>query len=294
MKPLVLLMARHWGMCFGVRDALALVEEAAAGGPVTVLGELVHNPVVHEKLRDQGILRAPLETSAQAPTHQVAITAHGTSDRLRRSWAGRGHRVIDTTCPLVRSAHQRLADLVNRGFAPVIIGQKHHVEVRGLAGDWPEAVVIEGEDDLVALPDVLKIGVVSQTTQPWPKVQQLVRMIRERRLSSEVEWIDTICRPTKERQQALEELCAQVEVLIVVGGKGSNNTRQLVQRGEELGCVAHQVETVGDFREEWLEGVGRVGLTAGTSTLEATVYQVRDRILALARARGASLPAGGV
>jgi len=294
MKPLILLMARHWGMCFGVRDALALVEQAAAGAPVTVLGELVHNPVVQEKLRDQGILRAPLETSAQAPTHQVAITAHGTSDRLRRSWEERGHRVIDTTCPLVRSAHQRLAELVERGFAPVIIGQRHHVEVRGLAGDWPQAVVVENEDDLDALPTDPKIGVVSQTTQPWPRVQQLVRLIRERRPASHVEWIDTVCRPTKERQQALEELCAQVELLIVVGGKGSNNTRQLVRRGEELGCVARQVEVAEDLREEWFEGIGRVGLTAGTSTLEATVFQVRDRLLAIARARGASLPAGGV
>lgn len=281
MKRIEIRMARRWGMCFGVRDALALVRQASAE-PLTVLGELVHNPKVHEALDRAGVHRQSLEAGGPAPTARVMITAHGASDTARRAWAGRGHEVLDATCPLVRSAHERLAALVARGFWPVVIGQPGHVEVRGLTGDWPQSTVVQGAEDFARIPEVGKIGVVSQTTQPWREVAALVAALRQARPQAEVEWSDTVCRPTKERQQALEELCTWADVLVVVGGRHSNNTRQLARRGRELGCRVHHIEGPDEVDPAWFEGVGRVGLTAGTSTLDETVEAVRQRLEAVA------------
>ena len=118
--------ATHYGMCFGVREALRRAHDAAAAGPVTVLGELVHNPVVAEQLRTLGVRTGGLDDRASAGTVQVLITAHGASDRDRGAWREAGHRVTDTTCPLVHRAHQALASLVARGCQPVVIGQRGH------------------------------------------------------------------------------------------------------------------------------------------------------------------------
>ena len=150
-------------MCFGVREALAAVEKLAAAGPVTILGQLVHNEVVREKLVALGATEGSLRDSS-APTSRVVVTAHGAADADRARWAGRGHQVTDTTCPLVRKAHQALAALVASGHAPVVVGRRNHVEVLGLTGDFPEAVVVESEDDLEGLAQAPRLGVVSQTS----------------------------------------------------------------------------------------------------------------------------------
>lgn len=270
-------LADHYGMCFGVRDALRRTHDTAAAGPVTVLGELVHNPVVQNHLKTLGVQHGSLEDPASAVTPQVIITAHGAADRDRAAWSAT-HTVTDTTCPLVKKAHSSLAVLVHQGFAPVVIGQARHVEVRGLTGDFPDAVVIETEADLDQLPLAGKIGIVSQTTQPIHKVRALVEAIRATRPAAEVVFRDTVCQPTKDRQTALEKLCRDNDTIIVVGGQSSNNTRQLVLAAERAGCRAWQVETAADLRAEWLRGADRIGVTAGTSTLDETVQAVVDRL----------------
>ncbi len=271
-------IARHHGMCFGVRDALRKTHETASRGPVTVLGQLVHNPVVSAHLRTLGVQEARLEAPGTAPTPTVVITAHGAADRQREAWKNAGSAVVDTTCPLVRKAHTALATLVTAGYAPVVIGKKGHVEVRGLTGDFPDAVIVEDEADLEALPAARKIGVVSQTTQPFLRVNYFVTQIKRLRPFSEVRWVDTVCQPTKDRQSALEDLCAVAEVVIVVGGRNSNNTRELVETSRDLGCVAHHVEGPDDVDPAWLGGVEHVGVTAGTSTLDETVQAVVERL----------------
>lgn len=279
-------LARHYGMCFGVRDALKAAEEAAGAGPLTVLGELVHNPVVEERMRGLGVRRGRLEAVGESGTERVMITAHGASDGVRAGWEGAGYRVVDTTCPLVKRAHRALAVLVASGCHPVVIGTAGHVEVRGLTGDFPGATVVETEADLAGLPEAARYGVVSQTTQPKRYVEGMVAALRRARPGSEVEFRDTVCQPTKDRQTALEELCQGNEVVIVVGGRHSNNTRQLVETARRLGREAWQVETAADLRVEWFEGVELVGVTAGTSTLEETVSGVVAGIRAMEATKG--------
>ncbi len=136
-----ILLAEHFGMCFGVRDAIAQAEQLATEGPLTILGELVHNPLVRERLRAQGVREATLDEKGTA-SGRVMITAHGVSNAKRAAWRATGARVADGTCPLVRHAHEQLAELVADGFFPVVVGKRGHVEVEGLVGDFPEAIVL--------------------------------------------------------------------------------------------------------------------------------------------------------
>lgn len=273
-----ILLADHYGMCFGVRDALAAAETAAAAGPLTILGELVHNPVALERLQAHGALQGQLDSFASAPTPRVLITAHGAADERRRAWQGSGFEVTDTTCPLVRRAHSQLAALVAAGYFPVVIGQANHTEVRGLTGDFPGAAVIGSEADLPAVPARSRYGVISQTTQPIDRVHALVAAFRAARPDAEIRFCDTVCQPTKNRQTAMRKLIAQAEVIVVVGGRASNNTRQLLLAAQGAGRRAYQIERADELDPAWLNGAETVGLTAGTSTLPETVRAVHARL----------------
>jgi 4-hydroxy-3-methylbut-2-enyl diphosphate reductase len=204
------------------------------------------------------------------------ITAHGASNRAVAQWQERGHEVIDGTCPLVHQAHQTLFELAKAGFHPTVIGKRGHVEVRGLIGDLPEASVIESAEDIALLPAKPRFGVVSQTTQPIDHVNALVLALKEKRPDAAVEFRDTVCQPTKNRQTALRTLLDQVEAVVVVGGRNSNNTLQLLKACQAAGKRSFHIERTAELEASWFDGVDRVGLTAGTSTLKETVASVKE------------------
>ena len=287
-----IVMAERYGMCFGVRDALVEAEKVAKRGPATVLGQLVHNEVVRKRLAGMGAVEGDLGAPGAA-TRDVVVTAHGAADRDRERWKAAGYRVTDTTCPLVRKAHTALAQLVAGGCLPVVIGKRDHVEVRGLCGDFPGARVVLSEAEVADLPEVPLMGVVAQTTQPIERVREILAMIRARFPRSEVVFRDTVCQPTKARQVALEILCRQVELVLVVGGSNSNNSWQLVEKARRLGCRAERVSRSEELREHWLYGTARVGVTAGTSTLRETVEEVVRRLEKLGGVRTPHANAGG-
>ena len=272
-------LAEHYGICFGVRDALALAERLSDDEPLTILGQLVHNPIARERLDSLGVNQASLDDDLHSVTHRVMITAHGASDATRARWRESGHAVEDATCPLVRLAHGHLRRLVDQGCFPVIIGKHGHVEVLGLAGDFPGATILETEADLPSIPNHPRYGVISQTTQPIDRVLRLVVALRFARPNSQVKFRDTVCRPTKDRQEALRSLIKKVELIIVVGGHNSNNTRELVETVRAAGLTAHHIERPEELRPEWFTGINHAGLTGGTSTLPETVAQVRSRML---------------
>lgn len=273
--------ASHLGMCFGVRDALRATHAIATRAPVTLLGQLVHNPLVDRFLQSVGVRQARHDETSAA-TADVIISAHGVSDARRRHLEESGFRVTDTTCPLVRKAHDALRLLVQEGYFPVVIGQAEHVEVRGLTGDHPRAVVILKATDVSAIPQAPRIGVISQTTQPLERALALVEAVKRARPGSEVRFVDTVCHPTKQRQSALEQLCARNELIVVIGGRNSNNTRQLVETALRLGRRAIHIECPDDLRASDFRGVSSVGVTAGTSTLDETVQAVVERLRVIA------------
>jgi 4-hydroxy-3-methylbut-2-enyl diphosphate reductase len=265
-------------MCFGVRDAIALALEHADAGPLTILGDLVHNPTVLSALEAKGI--AVAQDLAQVKTPTLMVTAHGTSERTLSRTRALGLTVVEATCPLVRVAHRAVATLSRQGYHVVIVGQRDHVEVRGLTGDLERDrfdVVLE-EDDLLALDEHPRIGVAAQTTQPVEKVRRMVDLIRRRFPLAEVRFLDTVCKPTKERQSAAVEMARQADVVIVVGGRSSNNTRELVKTCSRYCARVHQVQTAADVDLEWFVEAEVVGLTAGTSTPDDVIDRVEARI----------------
>ncbi|MBX3744233.1 MAG: 4-hydroxy-3-methylbut-2-enyl diphosphate reductase [Verrucomicrobiae bacterium] len=272
-----ILRAAHLGMCFGVRDAITLARQEAAAGPVTVLGDLVHNETVLSQLRHQGVRFEPRLDTVQTPT--VVITAHGASERRLAEVRDRGHRLIEATCPLVRFAHERLAALVRQGFHPVIVGQRNHVEVRGMTEDLAAFDVVLDDADVASVASHQKFGVVAQTTQPLSRVRHLLALLQTRFPDSQIQFADTVCLPTKRRQQAAEDIAAQSDVVVVVGGAHSNNTRELVATCRRFGARAHHVQTAGDLQPEWFQPGDSVGITAGTSTPDETIDAVEARLL---------------
>ena len=263
-------------MCFGVRDAIDLALEHADVGPLTILGDLVHNPTVLEALDAKGIAVAQDVADVRTPT--LMVSAHGTSDRALARTRALGFNVVEATCPLVHVAHRAVAALARDGYHVVIVGQRAHVEVRGLTGDLDRFDVVLEEDDVLALDAHPKIGVAAQTTQPLEKVHRLVALIRRRFPQSEVRFIDTVCKPTKQRQSSAIEMASQADVVIVVGGRSSNNTRELVATCSRYCASVYHVQTDADVRPEWLETANVVGLTAGTSTPDEMIDCVEARI----------------
>jgi 4-hydroxy-3-methylbut-2-en-1-yl diphosphate reductase len=271
------ILAQHYGVCFGVRDAIKQAEDLARRGELTILGELVHNPIAKERLTALGAVESSLDARS-APTKKVMITAHGASDQARATWRERGHEVVDGSCPLVHQAHQALFELARAGFHPTVIGKRGHVEVRGLIGDLPEASVIESEDDLRLLPTMPRYGVVSQTTQPIEYVNALVAALKREQPQAVVEFRDTVCQPTKNRQTALRALLDEVEAVVVVGGRNSNNTLQLLKACQAAGKRSFHIERAEELQASWFAGLNSIGLTAGTSTLKETVASVRETL----------------
>jgi 4-hydroxy-3-methylbut-2-enyl diphosphate reductase len=271
-----IIRAGHLGMCFGVRDAIALAVEHAEIAPLTILGDLVHNPAVLADLRARGIAIA--HDATQVKTQTVMVTAHGASERALAGTRALGLTVVEATCPLVHVAHRAIRALLRDGYHPVIIGQRNHVEMRGLTEDLDRFDVVLDEADILALDAHPRLGIAAQTTQPIARVKQLVALIRERFPEAEIRFIDTVCQPTKQRQSAAVELASQCDVVIVIGGANSNNTRELVKTCRAHCARVHHVQSEADLRQEWFVAAGTVGITAGTSTPDDAIDRVDQHI----------------
>jgi 4-hydroxy-3-methylbut-2-enyl diphosphate reductase len=279
-----IIRAQHLGMCFGVRDAIALAHRQADAGPFTILGDLVHNATVLAALQAKGI--AIEHEAAQVQTRTVMVTAHGASERALARTRALGLTVVEATCPLVHAAHRAVAALVHDGYHPVIIGQRTHVEVRGLTEDLDDFDVVLDERDVLALGEHPRLGIAAQTTQSIERVQHLVALIRRRFPDSDVRFIDTVCLPTKQRQNAAIELARQCDVVIVIGGANSNNTRELVKTCSQYSSQVHHIQSELDLCPEWFRQARTVGITAGTSTPDDVTDRIEQRIRELADDRG--------
>lgn len=275
-----IIRAEHLGMCFGVKDAIALALETARREPLTILGDLVHNEIVLAALKAKGIT---IEQQAKkVSTQTVMVTAHGASERALAQTRALGLNVLEATCPLVQVAHRAVLKLARDGFHPVIVGKRDHVEVRGLTGDLDDFDVVLTEAEILQLKERPRFGVAAQTTQPIEKVRLLANLLRRRFPNSEVRFVDTVCQPTKQRQHAAVELAQQCDVVIVIGGAHSNNTRELVDTCSRYCPRVHHVQTADDLREDWLQYAETLGITAGTSTPDGIIDQVDQRVRALA------------
>jgi 4-hydroxy-3-methylbut-2-enyl diphosphate reductase len=267
------------GMCFGVRDALAIIDDIDIPERVTIHGELVHNEQVLARLEARGFQMVQESRRRPLPmTDTVLVTAHGISNAERRRLEAAGKRLLDTTCPLVERAHQAAQKLQADGYHVLVIGKPGHVEVQGIVEDLASRTIIASVDQVSTYPHA-RLGIMCQTTTPVALADQIRAAIAKKNPHADIRFIDTICLPTKDHQRALERMLDQVDAVVVVGGRNSNNTRQLVVRCQERGLLAYHVQGPDDLRPEWFDGVATVGLTAGTSTLDDTIDAVHRALV---------------
>lgn len=279
------LVAEELGMCFGVRDALQAIDAVEQPHDVTIHGELVHNEVVLTRLGARGFrMVGEGERDGVPDTNTVLVTAHGISDRERTRLEAAGKRVVDTTCPLVKRVHETAQELQAAGYFVVIIGRPGHVEVRGVVEDLLDVDVVESPAAARAYSS-RRLAIICQTTVPPRTVAAVREAIVAANPSAEVRFTDTTCHPTRRRQRSVEELLPRVQCMVVVGGSNSNNTRELADLCRGRGAPTYHVRDASDLRPEWFRGIDRVGLTAGTSTLDETIAQVGDWLRALPNER---------
>jgi 4-hydroxy-3-methylbut-2-en-1-yl diphosphate reductase len=275
------------GMCFGVRDALEAIDAIGEPGAVTIHGQLVHNEAVLGRLEARGFAMADeADRRALPETPVVLITAHGISDRERARLAEAGKSLVDTTCPLVTRVHHAAQALQEEGYHVVVIGRRGHVEVRGIVEDLDGYDVVETADEVRQYPHG-RLGIVCQTTATERRVREIREAIAARNPGAEIRFVDTVCLPTKEHQRSLDRLLGEVDAMVVVGGRNSNNTRELVALCRERGVPAVHVQGASDLDPSWFSGFETVGLTAGTSTLDETIDEVHRALSRIAVEVGA-------
>lgn len=283
--------AAAMGMCFGVRDALEIIDAQAEPERVTIYGELVHNEEVLADLERRGFRSTDEERGRAIPEGElVLVTAHGLSHRERDRLRASGKSLIDTTCPLVERAHEAALRFHRAGAFVAVVGRADHVEVKGLVGDLEEGryAVVPDAASARRFPGDGPVGVIFQTTTPPFLGEEVFEAIRAANPGREVRRANTICKPTRDRQSAVEELLDRVEALVVVGGANSNNTRQLAELAARRGVPALRVRNAGDLEPGWFAPYRVVGLTAGTSTLDRTIDEVHEALLRIAAERGES------
>ena len=270
--------AIHAGYCWGVERALDIVTDTAAAHPgetVRTLGPIIHNPHVVQSLEDKGV--KSVNDLDEMTTGTVIIRTHGVPPETYEHARAKGLNVVDATCPLVTLVQNKAKQLVQEGYHLVIFGNPRHPEVIGTIGHaGGKATVIEHPEDVEKVHLPKRVGVVVQTTQETELLSALLAHLAPR--CKEVKIFNTICNPTIERQEAARELARDVQVVIVVGGKNSSNTRHLAEVCREEGATAYHIEDATELDPQWVRGVENIGITAGASTPGWLMDQVIERL----------------
>jgi 4-hydroxy-3-methylbut-2-enyl diphosphate reductase len=258
-------------------------EEAAKGEPITLVGKLVHNDRVIERLAEQGVRTVRDASDLRGET--AVISAHGAPPERRAAIAQLGGRVLDATCPFVTRVHSAAKQYLREGRQVLIVGDPGHPEVEGILGIvGGEAIVVRGEEEVAQLNLRSRVGIVSQTTQRSADFERIVAAVK--RLVPDVAAINTVCGATDDLQAAARDLAEEVSVVIVVGGCESANSNRLRQTCEEMGARAYLVGEPEGIRSQWLDGADAIGLTAGASTPQWLVEEVLNRLEILVSGSG--------
>jgi 4-hydroxy-3-methylbut-2-enyl diphosphate reductase len=279
-KPIRIEKASRTGFCFGVRQAVNLLEKVARErGGVETLGAVVHNQQVLQKLARIGV---KVVNSVDDITGDTVVTSsHGVSPDLEERLRVLHNEVISTTCANVRRAQAAARKLAETDFFVIVYGDADHPEVKGILG-WTKGKGLATTDEkVVAALDPLprRLGILSQTTQVPARFGEFVKRIIDLALTknSEIHIIDTICNDLRERQAAALELAHRADLMLVVGGHSSANTNRIAELCARA-TETHLIETAEDIKPEWLEGKRHIGVTSGASTAEDTVDEVMRRL----------------
>ncbi|WP_258359294.1 bifunctional 4-hydroxy-3-methylbut-2-enyl diphosphate reductase/30S ribosomal protein S1 [Moorella sulfitireducens (nom. illeg.)] len=288
------IVAEYAGFCFGVTRAVKLAREAPK--PIASLGALIHNRQVVEQLAREGV--QPVEALDNVDCGRVLIRSHGVTPDLLAVAREKGLEVIDATCPYVARAQSMAAKMAGEGYQVVIVGDPAHPEVKGLLG-WagPGAVVVPDKEAAAHLPFHPRRAVIAQTTQPEERLEQVAAVLR---LNTDTLVVhNTICHATRRRQEAAVNLARQVDVMLVIGGKESANTRHLAELCRATGTPTYHVEEAGELCYQWFINARRVGVTGGASTPAWIIEEVvamlaeEEKMMVSEGEKEPAVPAGG-
>ena len=279
-----ILLANPRGFCAGVDRAIEIVERALQlfGAPIYVRHEVVHNQFVVDRLRQAGAIFVD-ELDEVPDSATVIFSAHGVSEAVRRTGRERGLKVFDATCPLVTKVHMEVIRHCKAAREVVLVGHAGHPEVEGTLGQWQKRpprgnriYLVETVEDVAALQPRYpqEMAYVTQTTLSVDDTRAVIRALEARFPDIIGPRHDDICYATQNRQDAVKQLAGRVQLVLVVGSVNSSNSNRLRELAEKCGVPAYLIDGVGDIRDEWLDGMSKVGVTAGASAPESLVREV--------------------
>jgi 4-hydroxy-3-methylbut-2-en-1-yl diphosphate reductase len=299
-----IMVAKHAGFCFGVKRAIDIAEDVASrnNGKTYVYGQLVHNERVIDELKEKEI--EFVENIENIPQNAVTVLrAHGepgtTYSQLNIKGISNATTLKDATCPLVTLVHNVAIKLRQNGYEVILFGKRNHPEAIGTSYHIKKdrTFIIESPDNVEELVEHLnkngfsKIAIISQTTMSVQGYKDLIKGVNNlsgrefeelhlslKDMSKPYVYIDTICNPTKQRQLDTDEIAKKADIMIVIGGKNSSNSKELAAKSREYGVETHFIQSVEQLQERWFEDKEKIGITAGASTPDITIEEVVDKI----------------
>lgn len=281
-----IVLAESLGFCMGVKRAVDIAYRAldnAGARQVVTLGPLIHNSQEIERLTRDGIIEAASEDAIPEGS-TVIIRAHGVAPQSYEALKARGLRIMDGTCPYVHYSQRKAVELREQGYTVVIAGDKNHPEIRGILGYIDDdGYAVKSAEEVQALPRFDRVGVIAQTTISPQKYQAIIDALGEK--AREVKVCETICDATTENQQSIRDLSGEVELLYVIGGRHSANSNKLVDVAREQCPRTMLIETADEIDPNDLQGVEKVGVSAGASTPDWMIQRVVERLREIANQR---------
>ena len=269
-------LAKDAGYCFGVRDAVNLAYESAEKyGEIYMLGDIVHNENVINDLNQAGakVVGSLDEVPDGKP---ILFRAHGTPEETWEDVETKTINIVDATCPLVKEIHDEVKKLFNEGRKIIIIGDHNHDEVVGIASQVSDAIVISNTNEATKLRKMKRAGVVTQSTQTIENVQSIINILMTK--VYDLNFVNTICFPTKRNQNQIKELAKQCDVMIVIGSFKSANSKRLTQLAQDINKKSFQVTCADELEPKWFDGANSVGVSAGASTPDSIINEVLKRL----------------
>ena len=271
-----IIVAKDAGYCFGVRDAVNMAYDATEKyGSVYMLGDIVHNERVVKDLANAGakVVETLDDVANDSP---ILFRAHGTVNELWDESKQKNMNVIDATCPLVHEIHREVKKLAVDGRQIIVIGDHGHDEVVAIADQVEKTVIVATPEEAHNLKKMKKAGVVSQSTQTIENVQEIMNILMTKVF--DLHFVNTICFPTKRNQAQIKTLAETSDVMIIIGSFTSANSKRLTQLALEKNKNSYQVTCANDVKREWFDGVKQVGISAGASTPDELIDEVKEKI----------------
>jgi 4-hydroxy-3-methylbut-2-enyl diphosphate reductase len=273
-------LAKSAGFCFGVKRAIELALETASGKDnVCMLGDIVHNEEVVRKIQDAGIKKIKRLAPARGKNKLLILRAHGAGEAIFRRARSLGYRILDATCPMVKEIHRIVKSMEEKKCRIIVIGDKNHEEVLGIMGQLATKPIVISDKTkipLAAIKKTKKACAVVQSTQNLEHALSIFRVIKN--LVPELNFFNTICRPTRLKQKEIRSMAKRHDIMIIIGSRESANTRRLYEISKSLNKKTYWINYEGDIKKSWFKGVGSVGVSAGASTPDSAIQKVIARL----------------